>query len=192
MVFEAAPMNDLFETARQFQDFCDRQGWRSCIIGGIAVNRWGRPRVTRDVDLNILSGFGGEGRIIDVLLDHYAPRITDAREFALSKRVLLLRSPSGTGIDVSLAAFPFEKLVIERSSSFEFALNLELRTCSAEDLIVMKLFASRPGDIRDVEGVAIRNRGHLDWGYIEEQLQPLADVKEEPEILKTMARVREI
>jgi hypothetical protein len=56
----------------------------------------------------------------------------------------------------------------------------------------MKLFASRPGDIRDVEGVAIRNRGRLDWDYIEEQLQPLAELKQEPEILRALARLREL
>ena len=55
----------------------------------------------------------------------------------------------------------------------------------------MKLFASRPLDIRDADGVAIRNRGQLDWNYIEEQLQPLADLKHEPEILRTMAMLRE-
>ncbi len=82
--------------------------------------------------------------------------------------------------------------MIDRASSFAFAPGVELRTCSAEDLIVMKLFAFRPLDIRDAEGVAIRNRGQLDWHYIEEQLQPLADLKQEPEILRTLARLREL
>ena len=56
----------------------------------------------------------------------------------------------------------------------------------------MKLFASRPGDVRDAEGVAIRNRDRLDWRYIEEQLRPLAEVKQDPEILKTMSRLLKI
>jgi hypothetical protein len=81
--------------------------------------------------------------------------------------------------------------LIDRATAFAFGPGLELRTCSAEDLIVMKLFASRPIDLRDAEGVAIRNRGQLDWHYIEEQLQPLADVKQEPEIIRTMKRLRE-
>jgi len=100
-------MNKLFSIARQFQEFCDAQGWRSCLIGGIAVNRWGRNRVTSDVDLNVLTGFGGEEQVIDTLLAHYAARIPDAREFARSRRVPLLNSPEETGIDVSLGALPF-------------------------------------------------------------------------------------
>jgi hypothetical protein len=103
--------------------------------------------VTSDVDLNALTGFGGEDLVIDTMLAHYRARIPDAKAFAISRRVLLLSSTKGTGIDVSLGALPFEEKVIERSSPFDFD-GIELRTCSAEDLIVMKLFASRPGDFR--------------------------------------------
>jgi Nucleotidyltransferase of unknown function (DUF6036) len=152
-------MIELFQSAKELQDFCDRQGWRSCLIGGIAVIRWGQPRVTRDVDLNVLTGFGGEDSIIDIFLDNYASRLPDGRDFALRNRILLLSTSSGIGIDVSLGALPFEERLIENSTSFAFAPDLGLRTCSAEDLVVMKLFASRPLDIRDAEGVAIRNRG---------------------------------
>jgi hypothetical protein len=56
----------------------------------------------------------------------------------------------------------------------------------------MELFASRPGDIRDAGGVAIRNRASLDWHYIQEQLQPLAEIKEAPEILTALVRLREL
>jgi hypothetical protein len=65
-----------------------------------------------------------------------------------------------------------------------------VRTCSTEDLIVLKLFASRPLDIRDAEGVAARNADQLDWAYIEDQLRPLAEVKQDSEILTTLGRLR--
>ena len=94
-------MIELVESARQLQDLCDRQGWRSCVIGGIAVIRWGETRVTRDIDINVLAGFGGEDRVIDGLLANYAARLPDARAFAIRNRVLLLNTPTGTGIDVS-------------------------------------------------------------------------------------------
>ena len=112
----------------------------------------GLDRVTRDIDLNVLAGFGGEDRSIDCFLSSYAARLPDARDFACRNRVLLISTPNGTGIDVSLGALPFEA------------------------------FASRPLDIRDAEGVAIRNRKRLDWSYIEQQLQPLAELKGQPEI----------
>jgi Nucleotidyl transferase AbiEii toxin, Type IV TA system len=184
-------MIDLFEAARQLQTFCDLEGWRSCFIGGLAVQRWGEPRVTRDIDLTVLAGFGNEERIIDPLLKNYAARIQDAREFALRRRVLLLAAPGGAGIDVLLGALPYEEKLINNATPFAFSPELEIRTCSAEDLIVLKLFAYRPLDVRDAEGVANRNRGCLDWRYIEEQLRPLAEMKQEPAILQTMEQLRE-
>src|SRR5438552_3575923 len=38
--------------------FCQEQGWRFCIIGGLALQRWGEPRLTRDIDI----GFSAEIR----------------------------------------------------------------------------------------------------------------------------------
>ena len=102
-------MNGLFRAARQLQEFCDARGWRSCFIGGLAVQRWGQPRLTVDVDLTLLAGFGNEAAFVDPLLAAYEGRIPDARYFALRHRVLLLRSAGGAGIDISLGALPFEE-----------------------------------------------------------------------------------
>ena len=56
----------------------------------------------------------------------------------------------------------------------------------------MKLFAGRAIDIRDAEGIAVRQEKTLDWRYIEDQLIPLAEAKEEPEILVQLARIRRL
>ncbi len=183
---------DLLDTAREVQDFCDQHAWHSCFIGGIAVQRWSQARVTRDVDLTLITGFGQEASFIEALLGHYTPRTADPAQFALRSRVLLLRSPSGIGIDVSLGALPFEHLVVQRATLFEFAPGVALRTCSAEDLMVMKLFASRAIDIRDAEGIAVRHDKTLDWCYVEAHLRPLAEAKGEPEILRQLARIRDL
>lgn len=183
---------DLLDAAREVQDFCDQRGWRSCIIGGIAVLRWSQARVTRDVDLTLITGFGGESVFIETLLSRYVPRTQSAAQFALQSRVLLLKSPEGIGIDVSLGGLPFESLAVQRATLFEFDPGLQLRTCSAEDLMVMKLFALRAIDIRDAEGIALRHGGTLDWRYVEEQLTPLAEAKEDPEILRQLTRIRRL
>ncbi len=185
-------MITLFEAAKQFQDFADRQGWQSCFIGGVAVQRWGEPRVTRDVDLVLLAGFGREDTFIETVLANYTPRLANADEFARRNRVLLVQTPEGVGIDISLGALSFEERLICRASLFSFAPGVDIRTCSAEDLIVLKLFASRPLDLADAESVAVRNRGRLDWQYIEEQLTPLAETKNDPAILAALARVRKL
>lgn len=178
----------LFQAAFDVQTFAEEMGWRYCFIGGIAVLRWGQPRVTRDVDLSLLTGFGGEDRFIQAALSRFEGRLPDTAAFARVSRSLLLRSPLGVGIDISLAALPFEAHTIERSSHHEFETGLSLRTCSAEDLVVMKLFAHRPIDLRDAESVVLRQR--LDWNRIQTALQPLAEAKGDLGIMIEFERLR--
>ena len=72
----------------------------------------------------------------------------------------------------------------------DFPLGIGLRTCSAEDLVVLKAFAGRGQDWVDVERIIVRQTGKLDWNYIREQLQPLAELKEMPDILDQLERRR--
>jgi hypothetical protein len=181
---------EVIQAAFDLQSICEARAWRFCFIGGLAVQRWGEPRETVDVDLTLLTGFGGEEEFIDILLQEFQGRIPNAAQFARERRVLLLRSPKGVGLDVALAALPFEELMVQRSSLFEYPPNIALRTCSAEDLIVLKAFASRGQDWVDVERIIVRQAGRLDWAYIREHLSPLAELKGAPEILKQLEQRR--
>lgn len=183
-------MLEVIRAAHQLQLLCTEQSWRFCLIGGLALQRWGEPRETVDVDLTLLTGFGGEDSFIQTLLRHFEPRLEHAAEFALTHRVLLLRASSGVGLDIALAGLPFEEMAVARSSSFAFPNQILLRTCSAEDLVVMKAFAARPKDWIDVEGIIVRQTGKLDWSYIREQLKPLAELKEAPQILSDLEKRR--
>ena len=44
-------------------------------------------------------------------------------------------------------------------------------------------FAGRGQDWVDVERIIVRQTGQLDWKYIRLQLQPLAELKDTPEII---------
>ena len=58
-------MRDLFHLAADLQVFFIRHHWEFCFIGGIALQRWGEPRLTRDVDVSLLTGFGKEEPFVD-------------------------------------------------------------------------------------------------------------------------------
>ena len=95
-------MTPLLAAALELQGFLDRRQWKFCIIGGIALLRWGEPRFTRDVDVSLFSGFGREEEFIEPILSSaYRGRIPDAGEFARRNRVLLLDSPDGVPIDIA-------------------------------------------------------------------------------------------
>lgn len=182
-------MNRVFEAALEVDRFCRERGWPFFIIGGIAVQRWGEPRGTQDVDLTILTGFGDEERFVDDLLARFAPRGDDARTFALRRRVVLARSSNQTPIDAALGALPYEKRAIARASEYEIASGRSLLTCSAEDLVVLKVFAGRVLDWHDVKGVATRQADRIDQDLIFRELQPLLALKGTPE---AMGQLREI
>ncbi|MCB0317131.1 MAG: hypothetical protein KDD56_00135 [Bdellovibrionales bacterium] len=62
-------MKRLIATAFDLQKFFEKRNWKFCIIGGISVQHWGEPRVTQDIDISLLTGFGGEEKYINSLLD---------------------------------------------------------------------------------------------------------------------------
>jgi len=184
-------MKSLFLLAAELDRFLQERQWRYCFIGGIANQRWGQPRTTVDVDVTLLTGLGNEERFVNELLSHYPARISDPRSFALQYRVLLLQSSGGIGIDISLGTIPFEEKMVARASRYEFLPGVSLLTCSPEDIIVLKAFADRGQDWLDVEGVLVRQKGLLDWGYILSELTPLVNLKEAPDIFTHLQQLRQ-
>lgn len=184
-------MESVLGAALEAQRVLASAGERFCIIGGLALQRWGRPRVTQDVDFTLLCPFGAERAAAERLLVKFSPRIADAAAFAARNRVLLLRTSSGIALDVALGGLPYEERCVARASDWQIAAGAALRTCSAEDLVVLKAFASRPQDWLDVETVVERRRHLLDWSLIVEELAPLAAARELPQAVERVRRLRD-
>jgi hypothetical protein len=175
--------------AGEVQSFCQSRDWRFCFIGGVALQRWGEPRLTQDVDLTLLTGFGNEEGFVDSLLKEFTPRRPDAREFALSRRVLLIQTRKGIGVDAALGALPFEERSVQRASVWAWSERQSLTTCSAEDLVVHKVFAGRDLDWGDVERVLTRQHGKLNLLQVRAELKPLLELKGAPESLDKLERM---
>jgi hypothetical protein len=173
------PVSSLNQAAHDVQKFCEAQGWSFCFIGGIANARWGEPRYTEDADISLLTGFGKEESFIEVLLSRFDPRRPDAGSFAIKSRVLLLRHANGVGLDIGLAAFPYEEATVQRATYCESADDFEgLRICSAEDFVIYKAFAGRDHDWGDIAGVLQRQR-RLDLSIIRSELPWLLEIKDD-------------
>ena len=181
-------MNGILDAAADVDVRLRQTGVRYCMIGGIALQRWGQPRMTLDVDVAVMTQFGNETPVIEQLLRWFRPRISDAAEFALQSRVLLLTTSQGVGVDVSLGALPFEERMIDRSSIWSLDETRGLRTCSAEDLIVQKVFAGREQDWVDVGSVIDRQAESLGRELILAEIKPLLELKEDRESLSLLMR----
>ena len=170
-------MNALLEAAAEIQHFLRNAGEKFCFIGGIALQRWGEPRFTRDVDLTVLCPYGAEAAPVERLISAFSPRIPDAQAFAQQNRVVLLQSASGIPLDIALGAIPFEERCVARATEFDLG-GVRLLTCSAEDLVVLKAFAARDRDWADIESIAARQARQLDWTLIFKEFAPLAELRE--------------
>jgi hypothetical protein len=170
-------MTELFLSALKIQRALDAVGTPNCIIGGLAVLRWGKPRPTKDVDIAALAGFGLEAPVVDLVLSTFTARTPDARAFAIRHRTLLARD-AGIAIDISLAALPFEERMMQRASAAEYAPGVSLRTASAEDLVTMKVFAGRARDLDDVRGILVRQGDRLDRTLVRRELAELEALAE--------------
>jgi hypothetical protein len=182
-------MNSLFEAASEVQKTMEERQRPFCFIGALAVMRWGEIRMTQDIDLCLLCGFGNEREIANELASKFNSRIDDVLNFALSNRVLLLYASNGVSVDISLSGLEFEEEMIRRATPFLYTPSCSLRTCSAEDLIILKAFADRAKDWGDIESIALRQGSILDTGYILSRLTPLCDLKESPEIIDKLKTV---
>ncbi len=169
--------NRLLEAAQEIQQFCRSRNWRFCFIGGIAVQRWGQARLTRDADLTVFTGIGDELRYIDALLGAFKSRIDGAREFALGHRVLLLRASNGIPLDVTLGALPFEDKAVTSATAEEIVAGVRLQLAPPGALVVFKVFADRAQDWLDVEGIIVKSGRLINWNEVRADLAALLELK---------------
>lgn len=182
-------MNRQFETAWRLHTFLSTRGIPYVIIGGIAVQRWGQPRLTRDVDITVLLPPGREEATLREILATFPPRLEDAVTFALQHRVLPVEVPGGSEADLSLGLPGYEEEVIARGIPYDLGDGREVRLCSAEDLIIHKALAGRPQDVLDIEGIVARQEKALDIAYVRQWLEELARVADDPEVAARFERI---
>lgn len=162
----------LIEEAFEFQQFVESKGWDFYFVGGIAVQIWGEPRLTRDIDLHVFTNFQDEEGFLSSITSVYKPKFGDAERFALTERILPVISPTGVTIDVILMGFADLSNSLVRSTYQPFTDSVSLNICSPSDLIILKTIAGRDRDWGDVESV-LRKQRDLDWDYIENTIKRL-------------------
>ncbi len=182
-------MVNLFNAAKEFQEFFIMQNIPFCFIGGIANFRWGEIRTTNDLDITVLCGFGNEEKLAQKILSRFNSRIENPIEFCKTARILLLTSKGDISVDISLSGLDYEEKMINNATNFEIYEDILIKTCSAEDLVVMKAFANRPKDWSDIKGILNRQGNSLNSRYILNNLSVLAELKDDPVIVANLTKM---
>ena len=176
-------MNALEEALVGVAQFLDELQVPYMVIGGFANLRWGRPRLTQDLDITVQVADASLPEFVVRLGGRYRLLAGDALEFARATRVIPVATSAGTRIDLILAGLPYEEAAIRRARAVPVA-RTNVRLCSAEDLVLHKLASERPRDREDVEGVIVRQAGALDREYLDPLVSDLAAALERSEIVE--------
>ncbi len=182
-------MNEQEAAAWELHQFFRSLALPYAVIGGLAVQWWGEPRVTKDVGLTVVAPLEQPSSVfVQQVLDRFPPRIENALDFARRSRVILITASNGCPVDISMGLPGYEEEVMQRAVEFELEPGKPVRICSAEDLIIHKAIAGRPQDVRDIEGVVYRQRDGLDVTIIRHWLQAFAGLLDDSEIVKRFER----
>ncbi|MCL4466228.1 MAG: nucleotidyl transferase AbiEii/AbiGii toxin family protein [Chloroflexi bacterium] len=175
-------MNPQLEAAWQVHEFLTAQNLRYVVIGGIALQKWGEPRFTRDVDITVESSVSDPPRLVRLITEQFGSRTQDPVAFARRTRMILIKAGADIDVDISLALPGYEDHVFLRSVDFEIEPGKSIRLCSAEDLVIHKAVAGRPQDMADIQGVVQRQGEGLDATYVRDWLKAFADALDNPEL----------
>jgi len=95
--------------------------------------------------------------------------------------VLPLETSTGIRADVVAAGLPYEEEAIRRAVPLAVG-GLDVRVCTAEDLILHKIISDRPRDLEDVAGVIAKQTSKLDRVYLDPRVEEIAAGLERPTI----------
>jgi hypothetical protein len=156
-------------------------------MGGIALQFWGEPRFTHDLDVTVQDRLDLP-ELVRLTTEAFGSRVPDPDQFARDTRMLLLHVGE-VDVDVAVALRGHEDSLFARVRSIEVEPGKHLSIWSAEDLIMHKALAGRPQDLADVQSVIRRQGKKLDVRYIRRWLGEFSRALDDPAILERFRQI---
>lgn len=159
------------------------------LFGAQAVQVWGTPRLTGDVDVTAELRGGDTASFVAAMREAgFDLRVRDIARFVKRTRVFpFVHRDSNIPVDVVLAGPGLEEEFLKRAIRVDIG-GTVLPVISPEDLIVTKLLAGRPKDIEDVHGILRERVGRLDLKRIRRTLARLGEAVAQPELTRLFER----
>ncbi|HAH20062.1 MAG: hypothetical protein A2Y00_09165 [Omnitrophica WOR_2 bacterium GWF2_43_52] len=171
--------------------FLNREKFEYIIIGGIAAGILGEPRLTGDVDVDIV-----------LKKDSIGEFLSKARKegFNVDERKSLVRGKT-TGVfqirygdfhvDFIIASIDLEREAIKRKKVVRLY-RVKAFFPTPEDFILLKIVPARPQDIADIEKVVMRNKGILDVKYLEIWGKRLSDEAQDMRMYNDLKKLLDV
>jgi len=147
------------------------------IIGGQAVLIYGRPRLTRDIDIT-LGVDTDKVTSIEQVCKTLRLRILaeNPQDFAKDTKVLPTEEPdSKVRVDFIFSFTPYEAQAIKKANQLLMD-DYPVKFASCEDVIIHKMVAGRAIDEEDVKSILAKNRDTIDFVYINKWLSEFGKI----------------
>jgi Nucleotidyl transferase AbiEii toxin, Type IV TA system len=146
------------------------------LFGAQAVQVWGMPRLTADVDVTVRLRTEDPSLFVEAMRKAgFELRVADIEDFVERTRVLpFVHRASQIPVDVVLAGPGLEEDFLERARLVDLG-GVTLPVISPEDLVVTKMLAARPKDLEDVRGILRERVEEMDLPRIRRILRLLED-----------------
>jgi predicted nucleotidyltransferase len=169
------------KTAQQL----DRRKIPYMIIGGQAVLLYGRPRLTRDIDITVgvdtdkFTSIEGVCKKLKLKI-----LVENPHDFAQNTKVLPTEEPdSKVRVDFIFSFTSYEAQAIANAKQV-FIDDYPVRFASCEDVIIHKMVAGRAIDEEDVQSILAKNKDAIDFKHIEKWLSEFGKIAEHEGILE--------
>ena len=175
--------------ARVLPAWCD--GWY--VFGAQAVQVWGLPRLSADVDVTIrlrskeLAPF-----LAAMKAAGFSCRVPDPEAFARETRVLpFVHEASRIPLDAILAGLGPEEEFLARAQTVAIE-GIRVPVISPEDLVVTKILAGRPKDLGDVRGILRQASPQFDFSRVRSLLDALEDALSRSDLVRLYEEQRTV
>lgn len=147
------------------------------IIGGQAVLVYGRPRLTRDIDITLgvdtdrFDSIEGVCKKLKLRI-----LVENPEDFARDTKVLPAEEPdSKVRIDFIFSFTPYEEHAIKNTKQVLID-GYPVRFASCEDIIIHKMVAGRAIDEEDVKSILTKNKNAIDFEYVNKWLSEFGKI----------------
>lgn len=163
----------------------DREKLPYMLIGGQAVLLYGRPRLTKDIDITLgidVENYTEIERLCDKLKLNIIPK--NIKSFVEETKVLpAADAKSKIRVDFIFSSTSYERQAIKRTKAIRIKGHL-VKFAAVEDVIIHKMFAGRAIDIEDVKSILIKGERKINFTYIKKWLSRFSQVEGQEAVLE--------
>lgn len=168
-------------------NFLTREKITYVIIGGVAVDVWGKPRKTLDIDIVLL-----------LRPEQYKEFLKAARKYQLNfSRTKVFSQLTKMGmcrlyyrqyhVDFIMGYSDFEQGIFKRRRKVKI-FNRNIWVATPEDVILYKLLSARPIDLADIQNIAETQKGRLDKEYLRQHARIMQNDLLRPAIMSNLTK----